>query len=232
MKGGVEHLQRIPFNPCMYDSSRGVTGSMSYQEYGIGATAVGVRGKEFVVLAAEKRVSYGGFVVSRSGKKVYKITDYLGLALAGLFADMQAISKILRAEMEYHSIMTGRRMSVRAAARLLASILYANKYFPLLSETLIGGIEPDGTARLYVMDPLGSLIEDDFAAIGSGAPIAIGILENGYKKDIDVEAAKKLVVTAVKAAIERDAISGDGIDLLVIRKVDDKVVAEEESIRV
>ncbi|OWJ53970.1 archaeal proteasome endopeptidase complex subunit beta [Pyrodictium delaneyi] len=205
---------------------------MSYQEYGIGATAVGVRGKEFVVLAAEKRVSYGGFVVSRSGKKVYKITDYLGLALAGLFADMQAISKILRAEMEYHSIMTGRRMSVRAAARLLASILYANKYFPLLSETLIGGIEPDGTARLYVMDPLGSLIEDDFAAIGSGAPIAIGILENGYKKDIDVEAAKKLVVTAVKAAIERDAISGDGIDLLVIRKVDDKVVAEEESIRV
>ena len=216
----------------MYDSSRGVTGSMSYQEYGIGATAVGVRGEEFVVLAAEKRVSYGGFVVSRSGKKVYKITDYLGLALAGLFADMQAISKILRAEMEYHSIMTGRRMSIRAAARLLASILYANKYFPLLSETLVGGIEPDGTARLYVMDPLGSLIEDDFAAIGSGAPIAIGILENGYKKDINIEAAKKLVVTAVKAAIERDAISGDGIDLLVIKKVDDKIVAEEESIRV
>lgn len=205
---------------------------MSYQEYGIGATAVGVRGEEFVVLAAEKRVSYGGFVVSRSGKKVYKITDYLGLALAGLFADMQAISKILRAEMEYHSIMTGRRMSIRAAARLLASILYANKYFPLLSETLVGGIEPDGTARLYVMDPLGSLIEDDFAAIGSGAPIAIGILENGYKKDINIEAAKKLVVTAVKAAIERDAISGDGIDLLVIRKVDGKIVAEEESIRV
>jgi len=205
---------------------------MSYQEYGIGATAVGVRGEEFVVLAAEKRVSYGGFVVSRSGKKVYKITDYLGLALAGLFADMQAISKILRAEMEYHSIMTGRRMSIRAAARLLASILYANKYFPLLSETLVGGIEPDGAARLYVMDPLGSLIEDDFAAIGSGAPIAIGILENGYKKDINIEAAKKLVVTAVKAAIERDAISGDGIDLLVIRKVDDKIVAEEESIRV
>ncbi len=34
---------------------------MGYQEYGIGATAVGVRGKNYVVLAAEKRVSYGGF---------------------------------------------------------------------------------------------------------------------------------------------------------------------------
>ncbi|BES80609.1 archaeal proteasome endopeptidase complex subunit beta [Pyrodictium abyssi] len=204
---------------------------MSYHEYGIGATAIGIRGEGFVVLAAEKRVSYGGFVVSKSGKKVYKITDYLGIAMAGLFADMQAISKILKAEMEYHSLMMGRRMSVRAAAKLLANILYANKYFPLLSETLIGGIEPDGVARLYVMDPVGSLIEDDYAAIGSGAPIAIGILENGYSKDIDVESARKLAIAAIRAAIERDAISGDGIDLLVIRRIDDRVEAKEESIR-
>lgn len=204
---------------------------MSYHEYGVGATAIGIRGEGFVVLAAEKRVSYGGFVVSKSGKKVYKITDYLGIAMAGLFADMQAISKILKAEMEYHSLMMGKRMSVRAAAKLLANILYANKYFPLLSETLIGGIELDGVARLYVMDPVGSLIEDDYAAIGSGAPIAIGILENGYSKDMDAESARKLAITAIRAAIERDAISGDGIDLLVIRRIDDHVEAKEESIR-
>ena len=204
---------------------------MSYHEYGIGATAIGIRGEGFVILAAEKRVSYGGFVVSKSGKKVYKITDYLGIAMAGLFADMQAISKILKAEMEYHSLMVGRRMSVRAAAKLLANILYANKYFPLLSETLIGGIEPDGVARLYVMDPVGSLIEDDYAAIGSGAPIAIGVLESGYSKDMGVESARKLAIAAIRAAIERDAISGDGIDLLVIRRVDGSVEAREESIR-
>ncbi|HIQ24339.1 MAG TPA: archaeal proteasome endopeptidase complex subunit beta [Pyrodictium delaneyi] len=204
---------------------------MSYHEYGIGATAIGIRGEGFVILAAEKRVSYGGFVVSKSGKKVYKITDYLGIAMAGLFADMQAISKILKAEMEYHSLMMGRRMSVRAAAKLLANILYANKYFPLLSETLIGGIEPDGVARLYVMDPVGSLIEDDYAAIGSGAPIAIGVLESGYSKDMGVESARKLAIAAIRAAIERDAISGDGIDLLVIRRVDGSVEAREESIR-
>ncbi|ABM81385.1 archaeal proteasome endopeptidase complex subunit beta [Hyperthermus butylicus] len=204
---------------------------MSY-EYGTGATAVGIRGAGYVVLAAEKRVSYGGFIISKTARKVYKITDYLGLALAGLFADLQAISKILRAEIEYYNIVTGRRISVRAVARLLATILYSYKYYPFLSETLVGGLEADGTAKLYVMDPLGSLIEDDYAAIGSGAPIAIGILENGYSKDMSVDDAKKLAIAAVRAAIERDAMSGDGIDLLVIRREEDSIKAEEESITI
>jgi len=198
--------------------------------YGVGATAVGIRGKGFVVLAAEKRVSYGGFVVSHSGKKVYKITDYLGLALAGLFADMQAIAKILAAELSYHELTIGRRMSVRAAAKLLASILYSNKYFPFFSEILVGGIEPNGESRLYVMDPVGSIIQDDFAAIGSGAPIAIGVLENGYRSDISLEDAKKLAIASIKAALERDAMSGDGIDMLVLSFEEGRPVAKEETI--
>ena len=201
---------------------------MSY--YGTGATAVGVKGSNYVILAAERRVSYGGYIMSRAGKKVYKINDYLGLALAGLFADMQAIAKMLSAEIRYHELTIGRRMTVRAAAKLLASILYSNKYFPFLSEILVGGIEPDGTTRLYVMDPVGSLIEDDYAAIGSGAPIAIGVLENGYRKDLPLDDAKKLVRDAIKAAIERDAMSGDGIDILVIKRADTQPKAEEESI--
>ncbi len=199
--------------------------------YGTGATAVGIKGRNFVILAAEKRISYGGFIVSHSAKKVYKITDYLGLALAGLFADMQAIAKILAAELSYHEITVGRRMTVRAAAKLLASILYSNKYFPFFSEILVGGIELDGTAKLYVMDPVGSLIEDDYAAIGSGAPIAIGVLENGYRADLNLQKAKELAIAAIKAAIERDAMSGDGIDLLTIVQTEKGPQAKEETIR-
>ncbi|MFN3267965.1 MAG: proteasome subunit beta, partial [Zestosphaera sp.] len=38
---------------------------MAYEKIGTGATAVGIKTKDGVVLAAEKRVSYGGFVMSR-----------------------------------------------------------------------------------------------------------------------------------------------------------------------
>ncbi len=204
---------------------------MSYHEYGIGATAVGVRGRNFIILGAERRVSYGGYVASKAGKKVYKVTDYLGMALAGLFADIQAITKMLKANIDYYNLVVGKRISIRAAAKLLATILYSYKYFPFFSEVLIGGIDLEGEPRLYVMDPLGSLIEDDFAALGSGAPIAIGVLETRYSKGMGVEDAKKMVTDSIRAAIERDALSGDGIDILVIMREDNKVKAKEESIK-
>ena len=49
-----------------------------------GATTVGVVCKDGVILAAEKRVSYGFFIASKGGKKVFKITDRIGAACAGL----------------------------------------------------------------------------------------------------------------------------------------------------
>jgi len=86
-----------------------------------------------------------------------------------------------------------------------------------MSETLVGGVDDIGS-HLFVLDAIGSLIEDDYAALGSGATIAIGIVESGYRKDMAVDEASSLAVKAVRAAIERDALSGDGIDVLTITK--------------
>ncbi len=204
---------------------------MSYAEYGIGATTVGIRVRDGVVLASEKRVSYGGFIMSKSGKKVYLVADHIGLAFAGLFADMQALAKRLRAELQYYELSTGRKPRVQAAAKILSVILYSNKLTPFITEVLVGGVDDTGS-RLYVLDPVGSLIEDDYAALGSGGAIAIGVLEAEYRRDMSIEEAEKLAEKAVRVAMERDAISGDGIDILVIRRENGRITAKERSIRV
>ncbi|RLF07726.1 MAG: proteasome endopeptidase complex, archaeal, beta subunit [Thermoprotei archaeon] len=185
--------------------------------WALGATTVGLKVNDGIVLASEKRVSYGFTVTSKSAKKVFKITDYLGIACAGLIGDMQAIARSLRAEVRLYELDVNRRMSIRAAAKLLANILFGQRHMPLISETLVGGLDETGP-HLYVLDAIGSLIEDDYAALGSGSTIAIGILEANYKKDLSIDDAKSLAIKAVKAAIERDALSGDGIDMLAITK--------------
>ena len=182
-----------------------------------GATTVGIRGKDFVVLASERRMSYGGYILSRSIRKVFKITDKIGVAFAGLFADMQALAKYLEAEVKFYELTLEKPMRIRSAAKILSVILYSQKYMPYLSETLVGGIDSEG-AHLFVLDPLGSLIEDDYAAVGSGAPIAIGIIETNYSKVENVDDAEKIAYEAIKAAAERDSSSGDGVDLLVITR--------------
>jgi len=182
-----------------------------------GATTVGVVCKDGVILASEKRVSYGSFVVSRAGKKVFKITENIGAACAGLVSDMQILVREVEAYANLFKLEVGRRISVKAAAKMMSNLLFSRRLFPLITQTIVGGIDDEGPT-LYVLDVLGSNIPDKYTAVGSGAEIAIGVLEEAYREDMTVEEGKELVTSAVKSAISRDAMSGDGIDFLIIKK--------------
>lgn len=182
-----------------------------------GATTIGVVCSDGVILASEKRVSYGYMVVSRVGKKVFKITDRIGAACAGLVSDMQILAREMEAYANLFHLDTGRPMSVKSAAKLMSNLLFNRRLVPLITQTLIGGIDEEG-ATLYALDILGSLIPDKYAAVGSGAAIAVGVLEEGFKENMPVEEAKALVMRAVKSAVSRDIMSGDGVDLFTITK--------------
>ncbi len=182
-----------------------------------GATTIGVIYKDGVVLASEKRVAYGYFIMSKGGKKVFKVTDRIGVACAGLVGDMQILAREIEAQANLFSMDVGRPISVKAAAKLMANVLFNRRYAPLITQTIVGGLDEEG-ASLYVLDVLGSLIPDKYTAVGSGTEIAIGVLEEGYKEDMTLHEAKALVNRAVKSAVSRDAMSGDGVDFLIINK--------------
>jgi len=182
-----------------------------------GATTVGVVCQDGTILASEKRVSYGYLVVSKGGKKVFKITDHIGAACAGLVSDMQILVREVEAYANLFGLDVGRSISVRSAAKLMSNLLFGRRLAPLITQTIVGGMDEEG-ASLYVLDVLGSVIPDKYAVVGSGTEIAMGVLEEGYKEDLTMKEAKELVVRAIKSAISRDTMSGDGIDFLLITK--------------
>jgi proteasome beta subunit len=191
-----------------------------------GATTVGVVCKDGVILASEKRVSYGYFIASKGGKKVFKLTDTIGAACAGLVSDMQVLARDVEANANLFSMDVGRKISVRAAAKLMSNILFNRRMAPLITQTIVGGIDDDGPS-LWVLDVLGSVLPDDYAVVGSGTEIAMAVIEEGYRKDLAVEEAKDLVKRAMKSAISRDTMSGDGIDFMIITNAG----IEEETIK-
>jgi len=182
-----------------------------------GATTVGLVCPEGVILASEKRVSYGYLVVSKGGKKVFKITDHIGAACAGLVSDMQILVREVEAYANLFRLDVGRSISVRSSAKLMSNLLFTRRLAPLITQTIVGGMDEEG-ASLYVLDVLGSVMPDKYAVVGSGTEIAMGVIEEGYREDMAMEQAKDLVVRAIKSAISRDVMSGDGIDFLLITK--------------
>jgi proteasome beta subunit len=182
-----------------------------------GATTVGVIFKDGVILASEKRVSYGYLVVSKTGKKVFRITDHIGAACAGLVSDMQVLIREVEAYGNLFNLDVGRPMSVRSAAKLMSSLLFSRRLAPLITQTIVGGVDKEGPS-LYSLDPLGSVLPDKYTVVGSGTEIAVGVVEEGYKDNMGLEEAKELVVRAMRSAVSRDVMSGDGIDFLIITK--------------
>jgi len=182
-----------------------------------GATTVGVVFSDGVILAAEKRVTYGYFIMSKGGKKVFKVTDRIGVACAGLVGDMQILAKEMEAQANLYSMDTGRQITVRSASKLMANVLFNRRYAPLITQTIVGGLDEEGPS-LYVLDVLGSLIPDKYAVVGSGTELAIGVIEEGYRENMSAQEAKELVTRSIKSAVSRDSMSGDGIDFLIITK--------------
>jgi len=158
----------------------------------------------------------GYLIASKTAKKIYKITDRIGATIAGSVADAQAIMDLLRAEAKLFEIQRGRPIRVKALTRLLSNIMFQGRGLYMLG-SLVGGFDDEGPQVFYT-DFVGSVIPDKFVANGSGSPVALGVLEAGYKDDLTKKKAIELAVQSIAAAIERDAATGNNILVSVIDK--------------
>ncbi|MCC6044198.1 MAG: archaeal proteasome endopeptidase complex subunit beta [Desulfurococcaceae archaeon] len=190
---------------------------MAYEEV-FRATVVGLKSRDGVVMATDRRLSYGNIVLSRAAKKIFVVDERAAVAFAGLYGDVSGLVRFLQADISAYKLIANAPVTIRSIARRLSVLMYSYKWFPFFVETLVGGVESDGTPRLYVLDPLGSILEEDYTAVGSGATIAFGFLENNYSSNVTVEEAEKIALSAVRTAIGRDIGSGDGIDIVTITR--------------
>ncbi len=189
---------------------------MAFQ-YMPGATAVGITYDNGVLFAAEKRVSYGNFVVNKNTKKTFTVTDHIGAACAGMVADMQVLVRQVSALSKIRKLETRRDIEPNSVAKLMSVIMFERRYFPLLTQVVVGGITT-GKPEIYTLDPLGSVLPDKYAAVGTGAEMALGVMDAEYSETLSEEKATNLALKSIRSSIQRDSASGDGIDLLVINK--------------
>ena len=190
-----------------------------------GATAVGITFDGGVVFASEKRIAYGNFLVSKSTKKTFKITPKVGATCAGLVADMQILSLQIAALAKIRNMELKRDIPPNSIAKMMSNMMYERRFFPLLTQVIVGGVV--GKPSIYTLDPLGSVLPDEYAAVGTGAEMALGVLDPQFKEKMSEQEAVDLAKKSIRTAILRDSFSGDGIDLLVINNQEAKEFTEK-----
>jgi len=190
-----------------------------------GATAVGITFDGGVVFASEKRIAFGNFLVSKSTKKTFPITPKVGATCAGLVADMQILTLQISALAKIRKMDLKRDVPPNTIAKMMSNMMYERRYFPLLTQVIVGGVVDKPI--MYTLDPLGSVLPDQYAAVGTGAEMALGVLDPQFKRNMTKDEAIDLAKHSIRSAALRDSASGDGLDVLVITKDGTEEFTEE-----
>ncbi len=195
-----------------------------------GTTTIGLVFNGGVILATEKRATMGFMIASKRAKKVYKVANRIGMTTAGGVGDAQQLARILTVECNLYPIRRSRSITVGAASTLLSNYLNQNRYFPYYVQLLVGGVDETGPS-VYSVDAMGGATkEEEIVATGSGSPMAYGVLEDRFHKDMTRDEAIELAIRGLKAAMKRDAGSGEGIHVVVITK-DEYLEMNEDALK-
>jgi proteasome beta subunit len=191
-----------------------------------GTSTLGICYNGGVVVGADHRATMGHFIANKSVQKLFKIAPNLALTTAGLVGHAQSLSRTLSAETTLYELRRGQTMTVKGAATLTANILLGRPYWVQL---LIVGVDDTGPS-VYSIDGAGGSIPDVYCATGSGSPYMYGVLEDGFRDGMQKNDAIKLAARALLASGQRDAASGNGMDLAYITQSEGFVQLSTEEI--
>jgi len=183
-----------------------------------GATAVGVRGNDIVVLAVEKK-SIAKLQEERTVRKICPIDDHVVMAFAGLTADARVLIDCARVECQSHRLTVEDPVTLEYITRYIAQLkqryTQSNGRRPFGITALLAGFDPDGTPRLFQTDPSGVYHEWKANATGRSDKTVREYLEKNYKAE-EMAVDDKAIRLAIRALLE--VVQGRNLEVAVMRK--------------
>ena len=205
-----------------------------------GTCAVGVRGKDIVVLGVEKRTT-AKLQNDRTVRKILPIDDHVCCAFAGLTADARNLINTARVECQSYRLQVEDEVSVEYITRYMAQtkqkFTQSNGRRPFGVSCLVIGFD-QASPQLYQTDPAGTYSAWKANAIGRSAKTVREFLEKNYTDEAAAsdEETKKLAVRALLEVVQSGSKSielavmkaGGGVQLLPSDEIEALIAAIEE----
>mmetsp|Transcript_85725 Transcript_85725/g.222956 ORF Transcript_85725/g.222956 Transcript_85725/m.222956 type:complete len:264 (+) Transcript_85725:91-882(+) len=190
----------------------------------LGSTAIGIRTKEGVVLAVEKRLT-SPLIDPSSIEKILEIDEHMGCAMSGLTADARTLVDHARVEAQAHWFTYNERMPVESCVNSVADMALdfsdsdkdRKKVMsrPFGVALLVGGYDAMDGPVLFNTDPSGTFTKYMAASIGSAQEGATSMLQEQYNQDMSLKEAETLALTVLRQVME-EKLGKDNIECAII----------------
>jgi proteasome beta subunit len=168
------------------------------------ATIVGIETEEGAVLAGDRLLVEDGTVKSDSKRHVFDF-DGVGAAAVGDSNGIDEFRRELESEVQSYETEESEPMRIGRLATVASNLSVEGV------EAIVVGRDDDATAHVRGIDADGGIITDETLVFGSGAQMALGILE-GRDEGLGLDDAEELARDAVETAMERDTETGGEVD--------------------
>ncbi|KAK0595360.1 hypothetical protein LWI29_005908 [Acer saccharum] len=184
----------------------------------LGSTAIGLKTKEGVVLAVEKRIT-SPLLEPSSVEKIMEIDDHIGCAMSGLIADARTLVEHARVETQNHRFSYGEPMTIESTTQALCDLALRfgegdeeeSMSRPFGVSLLIAGYDENGPS-LYYTDPSGTFWQCNAKAIGSGSEGADSSLQEQYNKELTLQEAETIALSILKQVME-EKVTPNNVDI-------------------
>ena len=169
-----------------------------------GETAIGIKCKNGVVLAVEKRLS-SILIDESSVVKIQNIDDHVGATYAGLSGDYRVLLQKARKHTMKYGMTYNEPILMSNLCRNVASTVQeytqSGGVRPFGISLLVAGVDT-GEPHLFQIDPSGAYYEWKATAVGKNAASAKTFLEKRYKDSMEMEDAIHTALLTLKDGFE------------------------------
>ena len=188
----------------------------------LGSTAIGIRTKEGVVLAVEKRIT-SPLMAPSTVEKIVEVDKHIGCATSGLMADARTLIERARVECQNHWFVYDELISIESCAQGVSALAIqfgdsgdggSAMSRPFGVAILFAGIE-NGEPELWHMDPSGTYIQYGAKAIGSGSEGAQQNLQDNFTTEMSLNDAIELSLSTLKQVME-EKLSSTNVEVMTM----------------
>ena len=189
---------------------------------GNGETVIGIRAKNGIVIAAEKKLA-SPLIDESSIHKIDKLCDYMGVSYAGIGPDFNAVVMKARKDVaKYHATYQDRItpfVLCKQIANLFQEYTQSGGVRPFGIGMIVGGYDEEQGPQIFQIEASGTFYCWKATAMGKGSTEARQFLEKTYTDDMDIGDATHTAIKALKNTFE-GALTEKNLEVAVIKTSD------------
>ena len=188
-----------------------------------GTSVVGLVYKDGVLLAADTLLSYGSMAKSFDSPRMVSIDNRILMGASGEYSDFQEIVRRVEAlaleestTRSMESLYDSRPLSAKSLWNYLRAVMYQrrSKFNPYWNDLVVAGYdEVESAPFLGVVDKIGTTLKENLVATGFGAYLAMPLLREKWRPDLDEGEARALLEDCMKVLYYRDCRASSRIQL-------------------